>query len=337
MSVEHRDVAIIGAGISGIGAACHLVRDCPDKTFLILERRREVGGTWDLFRYPGVRSDSDMYTFGFDFRPWRDTQVLADGSKILRYVHDTVAEYGVGDDIRFGRRWCPARVVRPPTAVGRSTRSTTRPVEHDTITTCERPAVLHRLLQLRRRAIARRSPARSSSQARSCIRSSGRPTSTTRGKRVLIIGSGATAVTLVPALAEDAAHVTMLQRSPGYIVSRAGRRQDLRAARQGTSGEAATTGSPAARNIAIQRGMYALSRSRARWSSASSCARARSTTWRGTRTSPTSTPRYDPWDQRMCIVPGRRPVPRDPRRRRSRRHRHDRDVHRDRRAARVRH
>ena len=83
MTDEHRDVVIVGAGISGIGAACHLSRDCPDRSYLILERRADLGGTWDLFRYPGVRSDSDMYTFGYEFRPWRATQVLADGPKIL--------------------------------------------------------------------------------------------------------------------------------------------------------------------------------------------------------------------------------------------------------------
>ncbi|HEX3336607.1 MAG TPA: NAD(P)/FAD-dependent oxidoreductase, partial [Jatrophihabitans sp.] len=95
MAVEHVDVLIVGAGISGIGAACHLTRACPGRSYAILERRPSMGGTWDLFRYPGIRSDSDMYTFSYSFRPWRATKVLADGESIRRYVRETAAEYGV--------------------------------------------------------------------------------------------------------------------------------------------------------------------------------------------------------------------------------------------------
>ena len=103
-TAEHTDVLIIGAGISGVGTACHLARECPGKTCAILERRATIGGTWDLFRYPGVRSDSDMFTFGYNFRPWSDTKVLADGASIREYVHDTAAEYGVLDHITFDRQ-----------------------------------------------------------------------------------------------------------------------------------------------------------------------------------------------------------------------------------------
>src|SRR5579875_92578 len=91
---EHVDVLIVGAGISGIGAACHLVRESPGRSYAILERRERLGGTWDLFRYPGIRSDSDMFTFGFNFRPWNETKTLADGPSIRRYVADTAAQYG---------------------------------------------------------------------------------------------------------------------------------------------------------------------------------------------------------------------------------------------------
>src|SRR5664279_1663964 len=104
MGERHVDVLIVGAGMSGIGAACHLTRDLPDRTYRILEQRRAIGGTWDLFRYPGVRSDSDMYTFGFRFRPWLDTHVLADGTSIRGYVTDTASEYDVQRHISFGRR-----------------------------------------------------------------------------------------------------------------------------------------------------------------------------------------------------------------------------------------
>jgi hypothetical protein len=99
--LEHVDVLIVGAGLSGIGAGCHLRMECPDKTFTILEARDSIGGTWDLFRYPGIRSDSDMYTLGFRFRPWPDAKTIADGPAILKYVKDTAAEYGIDQEIRY--------------------------------------------------------------------------------------------------------------------------------------------------------------------------------------------------------------------------------------------
>lgn len=102
MSAEHLDVIVIGAGLSGVGMACHLAQLCPGKQMAILERRHAIGGTWDLFRYPGVRSDSDMFSFGYQFRPWNDLQVLADGESIRRYINDTAAEHGIIDKIRFG-------------------------------------------------------------------------------------------------------------------------------------------------------------------------------------------------------------------------------------------
>src|ERR687890_915278 len=102
--MEHVDVLIVGAGLSGIGAACHLKMECPGKSFVILEGREAMGGTWDLFRYPGVRSDSDMYTLGYRFRPWAHAKAIADGPSILRYVRDTAAEAGIDRHIRFGHR-----------------------------------------------------------------------------------------------------------------------------------------------------------------------------------------------------------------------------------------
>ena len=102
--MERVDVLIVGAGLSGVGAGCHLTRRCPGKSFVILEGRDAMGGTWDLFRYPGVRSDSDMYTLGYRFRPWRDAKAIADGPDILDYIRDTAAEYGVDKKIRYGHR-----------------------------------------------------------------------------------------------------------------------------------------------------------------------------------------------------------------------------------------
>src|SRR5437870_242828 len=104
MGMEHVDIVIVGAGLSGIGAACHLRRECPEKSFTILEARDAIGGTWDLFRYPGVRSDSDMFTLGYSFRPWTDAKSIADGQSILRYVRDTACEHGIERSIRFNHR-----------------------------------------------------------------------------------------------------------------------------------------------------------------------------------------------------------------------------------------
>src|SRR5690242_19179878 len=104
MQAEHVDVLIVGAGLSGIGAACHLQERCPGKTFAILEAREDMGGTWDLFRYPGIRSDSDMFTLGYCFRPWGGAKAIADGASILRYIHDTARDYGVEDRIHFGHK-----------------------------------------------------------------------------------------------------------------------------------------------------------------------------------------------------------------------------------------
>src|SRR5215210_9444555 len=104
MKAEHVDVLIIGAGLSGVGTACHLQANSPGKTFAILEARDAIGGTWDLFRYPGIRSDSDMYTLGYSFKPWEDAKAIADGTSILSYVKETAREYGVDEKIRTGHR-----------------------------------------------------------------------------------------------------------------------------------------------------------------------------------------------------------------------------------------
>jgi monooxygenase len=103
-SLEHVDMLIVGAGLSGIGAACHLQANCPDKSYAILEARDRTGGTWDLFKYPGIRSDSDMYTLGYSFRPWTQAKSIADGSSILDYVRQTAADNGINENIRFGHR-----------------------------------------------------------------------------------------------------------------------------------------------------------------------------------------------------------------------------------------
>src|SRR5450755_3330416 len=109
MALEHVDVLIVGAGLSGIGAGYHVQEKCPGKSYAILEARDSIGGTWHLFRYPGIRSDSDMHTLGYSFSPWRESQAIADGPSILDYVRRTADEYGVTERVRFGRRVISAR------------------------------------------------------------------------------------------------------------------------------------------------------------------------------------------------------------------------------------
>lgn len=211
---EHLDVVIVGAGLSGIGAAHHLQTALPDRTYLVLEARETIGGTWDLFRYPGVRSDSDMHTLGYRFRPWTDAKAIADGPAILDYVRATATEAGIDRRIRFGHRVVDA-------SWDSGTARWTLTVEHAAATVTMTCSYLYvcggyyhydsgytpefdGIEDFRGQVVHPQHWPDDLDHA---------------GRRVVVIGSGATAVTLVPALATDAAHVTMLQRSPTYIMS----------------------------------------------------------------------------------------------------------------------
>ncbi|HKC28184.1 MAG TPA: NAD(P)/FAD-dependent oxidoreductase, partial [Jatrophihabitans sp.] len=298
MASEHVDVLILGAGVSGIGAACHLTRACPGKSYAILERRQAIGGTWDLFRYPGIRSDSDMFTFGYSFRPWNETEVLADGPSIKKYVAETAAEYGVDKHIRFGMY---ARTASWSSEQGLWT------------------------IDVRDEATG----TRKSFTAKFLIACTGyynydqgyRPTFAGedefngtivhpqhwpedldyRGKRVVVVGSGATAVTLVPAMAETAAHVTMLQRSPTYILALPARDKISESMRR-VLPDSLVFRMARRRNIGLQRVMYGLSRSRPNVVR-SLVLKAAERQLAGAAELKHFTPKYDPWDQRLCIVP----------------------------------
>lgn len=211
---EHVDVLIVGGGLSGIGTAVHLSRGRPGTTYALLERREALGGTWDLFRYPGVRSDSDMTSFGFRFKPWMSTKVLADGPSIREYVRETAEEFGVRDHVRFGLRVDRARWSTP------EQRWTVEAVHE---ATGEARTWTCRFLVNCTGYYDYDEPHRPTFDGEE--RFGGRivhpqfwPEDLDHaGKRVVVIGSGATAVTLVPAMAGTAAHVTMLQRSPTYV------------------------------------------------------------------------------------------------------------------------
>ena len=216
MAQEHVDVLIVGAGLSGVGAACHLTRNCPGKTFAILEARDAIGGTWDLFRYPGIRSDSDMFTLGYSFRPWNEGQAIADGPAIRNYVRATASDHGVEDRIRFNHRVARADWSSED---ARWTVHAERTDTGEAVTlTCSFLFGCTGYYRYDEGYLPHfegreRFPG-------PIIHPQHWPEDLDYdGKRVVVIGSGATAVTLVPAMAERAAHVTMLQRSPSYVVT----------------------------------------------------------------------------------------------------------------------
>jgi monooxygenase len=215
MTTEHFDILIVGAGLSGIGAAYHLQVRCPTKRYAILEGREASGGTWDLFRYPGVRSDSDMYTLGYSFRPWREAKAIADGPNILNYVRQTAKDYGIEEKIRYSH------------SVKRASWSSeqalwTIEVEHANELRMFTCSFLLMCAGYYKYSEGYTPDFRGFENFKGQVAHPQKWTSDIAytGKRVVVIGSGATAVTLVPELAKQAAHVTMLQRSPTYVVSR---------------------------------------------------------------------------------------------------------------------
>ena len=298
--MEHLDVLIVGAGLSGVGAACHLEARRPGTTYAILEARDAIGGTWDLFRYPGVRSDSDMFTLGYSFEPWTGDKAIADGPSILEYIRSTARKHGVESRVRFHRRVLGASWSTPDarwtvdvedTATGDRDQltcgflwGTTGYYRYDHGYRPEFPgeadfggAIVH--------------PQHWPEDLE------------WRGRRIVVIGSGATAVTLVPALADGgAAHVTMLQRSPTYIVSRPGGDKVADALRRHLPAKAAHA-VVRWKNVLLTQFSFALSR------------RAPQLVKKGIRKGVVEAlpagydvdtdfaPRYDPWDQRLCLVP----------------------------------
>ncbi|WSG10865.1 NAD(P)/FAD-dependent oxidoreductase [Micromonospora sp. NBC_01739] len=299
MAPDHLDVLIVGAGLSGIGAACQLRRHRPDKTFAVLEARDEVGGTWDLFRYPGVRSDSDMFTLGYSFAPWRAPKAIAEGATILDYLRRTADEYDVTRHIRLGHR-----VVRADwdSRQARWTVLVRRPDTADPITlTC---AFLYACTGYYRYD-AGHTPHFAGQD-----RFTGRivhpqhwPVDLDlRDRRVVVIGSGATAVTLVPALARQAAEVTMLQRSPTYVLALSARDGFADALRRRLPARLAH---PLIRwkNLLGVTLTYQFSR----WAPGLMRRLLRRGVARrlpaGYDVDRHFRPRYDPWDQRLCVDP----------------------------------
>ena len=299
MATEHFDVLIVGAGLSGVGAAVHLHRTCPDKRYVILEGRPSMGGTWDLFRYPGVRSDSDMHTLGYSFKPWREAKAIADGSSILDYVKETAAEYGVDEHIRYQHRataaiWSSEDAAWTIEAIRADTGETVR-------FTCNFLLMCAGYYSYRQGHTP---------EFEGLDRFEGTIVHPQqwpddldyRGKRVVVIGSGATAMTLVPAMARDVGHVVMLQRSPTYVVSRPDTDVIANALRRVLPDRWAYA-ITRRKNVALQQLLYRRTRTRPAKVKRKLLDLVRKELGPDYDIATHFTPRYNPWDQRLCLVP----------------------------------
>ena len=299
---EHFDVLIIGAGLSGIAAGYHLQTKCPAKRFVILEGRESIGGTWDLFRYPGVRSDSDMFTLGYSFKPWTEPKAIADGPRILNYVRETAVENGIDSKIRFRHRvkrssWSTKDACWTVEAERTSADGLTETVTFtcNFLFSC---AGYYRYEE----GYTPEFKGTADFEGRIVHPQKWPDDLDYADKRVVVIGSGATAVTLVPEMARTAAHVTMLQRSPTYVVSRPA--QDALANKLRRNLPASLAYHLIRwRNVLLGMYFFQLSRKKP--------ARVKELILKGVRmalgpdydVATHFSPRYNPWDQRLCLVP----------------------------------
>ena len=296
---EHFDVVIVGAGISGIGCAYYLQRQLPRKRYVILEGRASTGGTWDLFRYPGVRSDSDVATFSYEFKPWDGDRVIASGPEILAYIRETAAENGIDERIRcnhrvraatWSRRWARWLLAVQRTDTGEYVQircgwlfGATGYYRYDEGYTPELPG-LERF----------QGPVIHPQQWPEELDYAGR--------RVVVIGSGATAVTLIPAMAETAAQVTMLQRSPSYIISLPSR-DPLASWLRRRLGPHRAHRLARLKNLAIQDAIYQFCQRRPQQASRLLRRLIAKQLPEGYPVDVDFNPSYGPWDQRLCAVP----------------------------------
>jgi monooxygenase len=296
---EHFDVLIVGAGLSGIGAGCHLQRNCPGRSWAILEARGKIGGTWDLFRYPGVRADSDIFTLVYSFKPWKGAKAITDGPSILDYVKQAARESRVDEQIRFNHRavrseWCSEEarwtVHVERGATGERVEMTcnfllmcTGYYRYDAGYAPEFPG--------RERFAGEVVHPQHWPEGLDCA-----------GRRIAVIGSGATAVTLVPALAREAAHVTMVQRSPTYIAAVPARDPIADALRRRLPARAAHA-LVRWKNALLAQTVFRFSRRRPRAIKALLRRGLERRLPPGYDIDTHFTPRYNPWEQRLCLVP----------------------------------
>lgn len=296
---QHFDVIVVGAGLSGIGAAYHLQTMCPDRTYVILEGRQDLGGTWDLFRYPGVRSDSDMHTLGYRFKPWTAAKSIADGPAILEYLRETVSENNIGGHIRFGHlvsraewssdnaRWT---VHTQDSATG-----------HDVALTCNFLFMCSGYYSYKNGY----TPAfvGIDDYEGTIVHPQKWPENLDYvGKKVVVIGSGATAMTLVPAMTATAGHVTMLQRSPTYVVSRPDNDPVADKLRKFLP-ERMAYRLTRLKNTTMQQIIYKKTRTEPEKVKAQLLGLVRAELGADYDVDTHFTPSYNPWDQRLCLVP----------------------------------
>ncbi|MBL6752227.1 MAG: NAD(P)/FAD-dependent oxidoreductase [Nevskia sp.] len=294
---ETCDVLILGAGLSGVGTACHLISSFPQLDVQIVDRRQAMGGTWDLFRYPGIRSDSDMFTFGFQFRPWNEVKTLADGPSIKAYIEDTARAHGIDKRISFGLRavsaaWSSAdnrwTVELMDEATGAKSRRQAKFLVNCTgyynYDQGHQPDF----------------PGLESYKGQFIHPQKWPDTLDYHGKRVVVIGSGATAVTIVPSMADQAAHITMLQRSPTYMMSMPGVDR-LTAALCRIMPERWAYRFARARNIALQRWIFGFARKHPQTARSILLSGVEKQV-KGSTDMRHFTPRYFPWEERLCAV-----------------------------------
>jgi monooxygenase len=299
MRTEQFDVLIVGAGISGIGAAVHLTQKQPSKSYVILEARDAIGGTWDLFRYPGIRSDSDLHTFCYEFKPWIEDKSIADGDSILRYIRGTASEHGVEEHIRFehrvtGAQWSTDDACWTVTARrgedGEAVELKARWLfcaggyyQYDSAYVPELPGIENFEGQIAQPQFWPEDLDYA-------------------GKRVVVIGSGATAMTIVPAMADQAEHVTLLQRTPTYVVG-VPAIDPIEMVLKRWLGPVRAHRVARWKNVRLQRWSYKLSRSRPGLLRKLIRAGTIKSLPDGYEVDTHFNPPYNPWDQRMCVVP----------------------------------
>jgi monooxygenase len=295
---EHFDVLIVGAGLSGIGAGWHLQNSAPDRSYVILEGREAIGGTWDLFRYPGIRSDSDMYTLGYAFKPWTEAKAIADGPSILKYVRETARDYKIDQHIRFGHQVKSAAWSSEDACWSvESTRSdgTTVRITANFIFLCGGYYSYEG-------GYTPEFPGAERFKGRLVHPQKWPEDLDYAGKRVVVIGSGATAVTLVPAMAETAGKVTMLQRSPTYVVSRPAEDAMANKLRKRLPAKLAYQ-IVRWRNVLFGMWFFRLARNKPDAVKKNIIDMVRAQLGPDYDVGKHFTPTYNPWDQRLCLVP----------------------------------
>lgn len=293
------DVLIVGAGLSGIGTACWLQKECPTKRYVILEARDTLGGTWDLFRYPGIRSDSDMYTLGYAFKPWLGKNAIADGPSIREYIEETAREFDVPKHIRFGHKVISAAW---------SSADACWTVGVEQVATGVRQSMRARFLYMCSGYYSYTQPHRPEFAGETdfggtIVLPQFWPKDLDyTGKRVVVVGSGATAMTIVPNMAKSAAHVTMLQRSPTYVAALPSQDGFSRTLRRWLP-ERLAYRLTRWKNVLLRVGLFWLARTRPQLAAGQLIGEVSRQLGPDYDVKTHFTPRYNPWDQRICLVP----------------------------------